>query len=176
MAFIQRYLFIAMACVFLLAGMQLPNLADQYAKRVDASLREVTQNFEPFVRIANEHKGGSVEALIRQHRESPDAEFRKVGDAIERMHLRKRYLEAEHQALQAPLHRRLWHILTRADPELRTQTLRQYSATVPLNQEALLAGGTAMVAALALAELLLMLMRKVQQRLKARVTRFMNEA
>lgn len=176
MAFVERYLFITIACIFLLAGMQLPNLADQYAKRVDASLREVTQNFEPFVRIANEHKGGSVEALIRQHRENPDVEFRKVGDAIERMHLRKRHLEAEHQAMNAPLHRRLWHILTRADTELRSQTLRQYSATVPLNQEALVAGGTTMVAALVLVEFLLMLVRNAQRRLKNRVTRFMNEA
>lgn len=141
MSVLLRYVMIFVACVCLLAGMQLPHLADQYAKRVDATLREVTINFQPFLIIANQHTGGNVEALIAMHRQSNVAAFKAEGDAIERMYQRKLRFEAEAKALQTHLAGRLWHLAFRADPDLREQTLIQYNATVPLTQDALIAGG-----------------------------------
>ena len=141
MSFLLRYLLIAVACVFMLLGMQLPSLADQYAKRVDASLREVTLNFQPFLIIANQHTSGNVEALIKLHRDSNVAPFKAEGDAIERIYQRKLKLEGEHKALQTHLLGRLWHLVVRADADLREQTLIQYTATAPLTQEALISGG-----------------------------------
>ncbi len=141
MSFLLRYLLIAVACVFLLLGMQLPSLADQYAKRVDASLREVTLNFQPFLIIANQHTGGNVETLIKLHRDSNVAPFQAEGEAIERMYKRKQKLEMERVALDTHLPGRLWHLLVRADADLREQTLIQYTATAPLTQEALISGG-----------------------------------
>ena len=35
-----RYLIVVIACISLLIGLQVPNFADQYEKRVDAHLRE----------------------------------------------------------------------------------------------------------------------------------------
>jgi hypothetical protein len=137
MAFLLRYLFVFIACVFMLLGMQLPNLVDQYAKRVDASLREVTLNFQPFQIIANQHTGGSVEALIKLHRDSNVAPFKAEGDAIDRMYQRKITLEFERLALDTHLPGRLWQLLVHADRDLREQTLVQYSPNVPLTQEAL---------------------------------------
>lgn len=170
MSFLLRYLLIAVACTFMLLGMQLPNLADQYGKRLDASLREVTLNFQPWLIIANQHTGGSIEALIKLHRESNVAPFKAEGEAIERMYQRKRQLETERMALDTHLPGRLWHLLVHADADLREQTLVQYSATVPLNQEALVSGGLVALAALLLLEAAMALARQLQ----SRATRYIN--
>lgn len=170
MSFLLRYLLIAVACIFMLLGMQLPNLTDQYTKRVDASLREVTLNFQPFLIIANQHTSGNVEALIKLHRDSNVAPFKAEGEAIERMYQRKLKLEGEHKALQTHLPGRLWHMLFRADVDLREQTLVQYTATAPLTQEALISGGVVALTVLLLLEAAMALGRRLQ----ALVTRQIN--
>jgi hypothetical protein len=170
MSIVLRYVMIVVACICLLAGMQLPNFADQYVKRVDATLREVTVNLQPFLIIANQHTGGDIEALIALHRQSNVAVFRAEADAIERIYRRKLRFEAEHKALQTHLPGRLFHILFRADPDLREQTLLQYSAMVPLTQEALMAGGVVALAVLLLLEGAMALGR----RLNSSLTRWIN--
>jgi hypothetical protein len=158
-SFLLRYILIAVGCVFMLVGMQLPNLADQYAKRVDASLREVTENFEPFQRIANQHTGGNIDALIKLHRDSAIGPFQAEGEAIDRMNKRRLRLLAQHKAMQAPLHERLWHLAMFADPQLREQTLLQYTPNAPLTREALMAGAVTALVALLLFELAMALGR-----------------
>lgn len=170
MSVLLRYFMIVVACVFLLAGMQLPNLADQYAKRVDATLREVTINFQPFLIIANQHTAGDIEALIALHRQSNVAVFKAEADAIERIYKRKQFLDAERKAMQTHLPGRLWHMLIRADADLREQTLLQYSATVPLTQDALIAGGVVALFMLLLLEGAMALGRQ----LNSTLTRYIN--
>ena len=150
--------------------MQLPNLTDQYAKRLDATLREVTINLQPFLIIANEHTGGDIEALIALHRQSDVATFKAEADAIERIYRRKQRFEAERKAMQTHLPGRLFHILFRADKDLREQTLLQYSATVPLTQEALMSGGVVALFMLLLLEGAMALGR----RLNSGLTRWIN--
>ena len=75
MDFLYRYLLIVIACVALLAGIQLPNLVDQYQKRIDAHLREVTANLKPYQEIANKFTGGSLDQLIELHRRSNEKAF-----------------------------------------------------------------------------------------------------
>ena len=166
MSILMRYLMIAIACAALLLGIQLPNLADQYTKRVDAHLREVTINLQPFLMIANQYTNGSIEELIAMHRKSDLAPFRAEGDAIERLYLRKQHFDAEHKALQGSLPGRLLHILWRGDQELREQTLLQYSAVVPLNQEALISGAVIALTALLLIELAMALGRRLDKAIK----------
>lgn len=170
MSVLLRYFMIVIACTFLLLGMQLPNFADQYVKRVDATLREVTINFQPFLIIANQHTGGDIEALIALHRQSNVAVFKSEADAIERIYRRKLHFEAEHKAMQTHLPGQLFHLLFRADDALMEQTLLQYSATVPLTQRALLAGGTVALFMLLLLEGGMALGR----RLNTSVTRWIN--
>jgi hypothetical protein len=170
MSVLLRYFMIVVACVFLLAGMQLPNLTDQYAKRVDATLREVTINFQPFQEIANLHTQGNVEALIALHRQSNVAVFKSEADAIERMYKRKLHFEAEHKAMQTHLPGQLFHLMFRADEDLREQTLLQYSATVPLTQQALVSGATVALTILLLLEGSMALGR----RLNSTLTRWIN--
>jgi hypothetical protein len=170
MTVLLRYLMVIVACIALLLGIQLPNLADQYTKRVDAHLREVTINLQPFLMIANQYTNGSIEELIAMHRKSDVAPFRAEGDAIERLYQRKLHFEAEFKAMQGSLPGRLFHILWSGDPELREQTLLQYSAVVPLNQEALISGAVIALTVLLLIELAMALGR----RLDKTVTRWIN--
>ena len=162
-SFLVRYILIAVACVAMLAGMQLPNLTDQYTKRVDASLREVTLNFEPFQRIANQHTGGNIEALIKLHRDSTIAPFQAEGEAIDRMNKRRLRLLAQHNAMQGPLHQRLWHLAMFAEPNLREQTMLQYTPSAPLTQEALAAGAVTALAALLVLEFAMALGRWIAE-------------
>lgn len=152
MSVLLRYFMIVVACVFLLVGMQLPNLTDQYTKRVDAQLREASGNLQPFLQIASQYTQGSIEALIALHRKNTEAVYRAEADAIERLYRRKQHLTAELQALQTHLPGRLWHIAMDADPEIREQTILQYTATVPLTEESLGAGAVTALAVLLLLE------------------------
>jgi len=166
MPVLQRYLMVIVACIALLLGIQLPNLADQYAKRVDAHLREVTINLQPFLIIANQYSNGSIEGLIALHRKSDVQPFRAEGDAIERLYQRKQRFEAEHKALQGSLPGRLLHMLWRGDADLREQTLLQYSAVVPLNPEAMISGAVIALAVLLLIELAMALGRRLDRIVK----------
>ena len=170
MSIVLRYFMIVVACFALLLGVQLPNLADQYGKRVDASLREATISLQPFLIIANQYTQGDIEALIALHRKSTEAVFRAEADAIERIYRRKLYLDAQAKAMQTHLVGRLWHLVWRADADLREQTLLQYSATVPLTQEALIAGGVVALLTLLLLEGAMALGR----RLNSTLTRWIN--
>jgi hypothetical protein len=170
MSIVLRYFLVVVACCALLLGIQLPNLADQYSKRVDASLREATLSLQPFLIIANQYTQGDIEALIALHRKSTETVFRAEADAIERIYKRKLYLDAQAKAMQTHLVGRLWHLVWRADADLREQTLLQYSATVPLTQEALIAGGVVALLTLLLLEGAMALGR----RLNSTLTRWIN--
>ena len=166
---LHRYLTVIIACIALLAGLQLPNLADQYQKRVDAHLREVTINFQPFLIIANQYTNGDIEALIAMHRKSGEKAFQEEGNAIEKMYRRKLRFEAELAALQTSLPYRIVHILFHGDREIMDETLAQYTYTVPLSQDAL-AVGAAITAAVMLALELLLAMVRLVERLVSRRT------
>jgi hypothetical protein len=155
----HRYLMIIVACIALVIGLQLPNLADQYEKRVDAHLREVTINFRPFQEIADKYFGGSIEKLIEFHRQSGEKPFQEEGAAIEKMYQRKLRFEAEMKALNTTLPNRIIHILFNGDQEMRSETLAQYSYTVPLNQDALITGAAIAATVLLALELLLAIAR-----------------
>jgi hypothetical protein len=86
---IYRYLMIIVACVALLLGLQVPNFVDQYQKRVDAHLREVTVNLQPFQAIADIYLAGYIDKLIALHRGSVDKPFQEEGSALELMVQRK---------------------------------------------------------------------------------------
>jgi hypothetical protein len=155
----HRYLMIIIACIALLIGLQLPSLADQYEKRVDAHLREVAINFQPFQEIANKYFNGSIEKLIELHRQSGQKPFQEEGAAIEKMYQRKLHFEAEMAALKTSLPYRIVHILFNGDQEMMGETLAQYSYTVPLNQDALMVGTAIAVAVMLMVELILAIAR-----------------
>jgi uncharacterized membrane protein len=174
MDILYRYLLIVIACASLLLGIQIPNFADQYEKRVDAHLREVTKNLAPFQEIANKYFGGSLDKLIELHRQSGEKAFREEGDAIEKMVQRKARFEADLAALQGSLAVKMVHIVFNGDQELLDETIVQYTYTVPLNQDAIVAGAVVAAVVLLLLELLLAAVRYSSERIIRRVRRVTN--
>lgn len=161
MEILHRYLLIVIACIALLAGIQIPNLVDQYEKRIDAHLREVIANLKPYQEIANKYTGGSLDQLLELHRRSAEKAFQDEGNAIAEMIRRKLRFESDLAALQTNLPMKVMHILLKGDRELIDETLGQYTYAVPLSQDALLAGAATAAIILALTELLLALTRLV---------------
>ncbi len=163
MEILHRYLLIVLACMAMLVGIQIPNLIDQYEKRVDAHLREVVANLKPYQEVANQYTGGSLDQLIELHRKSTEKAFREEGNAIAEMIKRKLRFEADMAELQGSLPAKIVHVLLRGDRDLIDETLAQYTYAVPLNQDAVLAGAATVAIILALAELLLALTRYLSE-------------
>ena len=161
MEILHRYLLIVLACIAILAGIQVPNLVDQYEKRIDAHLREVIADLHPYQVVADKYTNGSLQQLIALHRQSAQKPFQEEGNAIDNMVKRKQRFEADLAAMQASLPVQIYHIALHGDRELILETLQQYTYSVPLTQDALLAGAAAVAILLALTELLLALARAV---------------
>lgn len=158
-AVLYRYLMIIAACISLLIGLQVPNFVDQYQKRVDAHLREVSINLLPYQEIANKYFNGDLNKLIELHRNSAVLPFQEEGLAIAKMVARKLRFEADMAALQASLPLKALQVLLHGDKEMLDEAMGQYSYAVPLNQDALVFGSCAALAVLLLVELLLALAR-----------------
>lgn len=162
---LYRYLIVIVACISLLIGLQVPNFVDQYQKRIDAHLREVSINLQPFQDIANKYFGGDLGKLIELHRNSDAKPFQEEGAAIEKMVQRKLRFEADLAELQASLPIKVLNVLLRGDREMIGEALGQYSYNVPLNQDALIFGAGAALVILLLVELLLALARSASKKL-----------
>jgi len=154
MSILYRYLIVIVACVSLLAGLQIPNFVDQYQKRVDAHLREVTANLQPFQEIANKYLNGDLAKLIELNRNSDAKPLQEEGFAIEAMAGRKARFEADMAALQANLYMKALHVLLDGDEEILNEVKSQYSYAVPFDQEALIFGTSVSIMFLIIAELL----------------------
>jgi type II secretory pathway pseudopilin PulG len=161
MEILHRYLLIVLACMAMLAGIQVPNLVDQYQKRVDAHLREARLNFKPYQDLADKYFGGNIQQLLELHRKNEAKPIQEEGDVISNMIQRKAHLEQLNADLQASLPVKIYNILVRGDRDLIQETLDQYTYSVPLNQDALVAGAAAAAILLAATELLLALARYV---------------
>ncbi len=161
MDFLYRYLLIVIACAAMLGGVQIPNLIDQYEKRIDAHLREVNANLRSYQEIANKYFGGSMDQLIELHRKSDQKAFQEEGKAIADMIARKQRFEADLAAMQASLPVKIFRLVFHADRELLDETLAQFTYAAPLSPDALMSGAAAAAIALALTELLLALTRRV---------------
>lgn len=158
---LYRYLLIIVACVAMLIGLQIPNFVDQYEKRVDAHLREVTVNLQSFQDIANKYFGGDMHMLVELHRKSVDKPFQEEGAAIDKMVQRKLRFEADLAALQTSLPQKALHVLLHGDQEILDEVFGQYSYAVPLNQDALIFGAVMALIILLLVESLFALVRLI---------------
>lgn len=162
---LYRYMIVVVACISLLMGLQIPNFIDQYQKRVDAHLREVTINLQPFQEIANKYFGGDIGKLIELHHNSDVKAFQEEGAAIEKMVSRKLRFEADMAALQTSLPMKALNVLLHGDREMIDEALGQYTYNVPLNQDALAFGAGVALVILLLVELLLVLARFASKKL-----------
>jgi len=161
---LYRYMMIIVACAALLIGLQMPNFVDQYQKRVDAHLREVTVNLQPFQVIADKYFAGDMDKLIALHRGSSEKPFQEEGSALEQMVQRKLRFEADLAALQASMPVKAFRVLFRGDREMIDETLGQFSYNLPMNQDALFFGAGFAFSFLLMLEALLALARRLTRR------------
>ena len=161
---LYRYFIVIVACISLLIGLQIPNFVDQYQKRADAHLREVTINLQPFLDIAIQYFGGDIGKLIELHKTSAEKPFQDEGAAIEKMVARKLRFETDLAALNTSLPMKALHVLFQSDREIWDEAMNQYSYAVPLNQDALEFGASVALAILLLIELLIAMARMAYKR------------
>lgn len=140
MNLIRRYLMVVFVGVALLFGIQVPNFLDQYAKRIDAHLREVSNNLHGYKRVADQHHNQSMHSLIAHYKDSKSPTFRETGFVIEEMFKRKLRFEKDQQAIRGDLFWKVVHVIRDGNPELLQETVEQYSYAVPLNQDAIVSG------------------------------------
>jgi len=171
MSILYRYLIVIIACIALLLGLQIPNFVDQYQKRVDAHLREVTVNLQPFQDIANTYLGGNIAKLIEMNIKSDAKPLQEEGRAIEKMVKRKLRFEADMAALQTSLPMQALHIFLHGDQEILDEAMAQYSYAVPVNQDALMFGAAVAIATLVIAELLFALIRLIKAKVDMKIRR-----
>lgn len=158
---LYRYLFVAIACIALLIGIQVPNFLTQYQQRLDAQLTEVTENLAGFQQIADRHFNGDLEALINHHQTSTDTIFKEEAIPLRAMYNRWQRFLAEQQALQVSYPEQLFHLLVSADEEIRNATWQNYSYAVPLTTRALITGAVVTVTVLVLLDIIIGLLRRL---------------
>jgi len=171
MSFLYRYLIVAIACIAMLLGLQIPNFVDQYQKRLDAHLREVTTNLQPFQDIANKYLAGNLGKLIEMNINSDANPLQEEGLAIEKMAERKLRFETEMTALQTNLAMKILHIWLNGDQEILEEAKSHYSYAVPIDQNALVVGAVTAIIILVMAEILFALVHFIGIKIFSRLRR-----
>jgi hypothetical protein len=145
----------------ILFGVQIPNFIDQYTHKISAHQLEATKNFSGFQATADKFHGGDVNALIEKHETSADPVFRAEAGPIKEIHSRILAFSSELKALNTHLFGKIFHVAFKSDRAVLKETLAEYSATVPLNTDAIICGlGLGVFSAL-LCDLLFFLLKLV---------------
>lgn len=150
---LYRYFLIAISCAAILVGIQIPNFVDQYDKRLDAHLIEVSTNLRGFQDIADRYHGGSFEALLREHEASTSPTFRDEAKPLRAMLMRREAFLQEQQALDTHLGGQALHIVFNGHRELVAETQANYSYNLPLTADAVAAGAVFALIVVLLAEI-----------------------
>ncbi|MFK8330151.1 DUF2937 family protein [Pseudomonas sp. BJa5] len=154
----RSYLRLLLFTFGLLVGVQIPGLINAYGQRVEAHLLESREGLKGFEETARRFFNGDLQALVRHYRSSDDPVFNSDANSIDSLLIRNRLFEREWQILQGSWLERTWHVLVRADSQLREETLKGYSYQILLAPEALAWGlSCALLLALAVESLLLLL-------------------
>ena len=134
---LRSYLRLVLFAVGLLVGVQVPGVINDYAQRVEAHRLEAQQSLRGFSETAQRFFNGDLQALVAHYRASEEPVFRSDAASIGALLARNQLLEREWQALQGPWYEKAWHVLAKADPQLRQETLNGYSYQVLLAPEAI---------------------------------------
>ena len=133
----------------ILFGVQVPNFIDQYTQKISAHYLEAAENFNGFQTTADKYHGGSVKALIERHETSNDPVFKAEAEPIKEIHSRIQGFSAELKSLHTHLLGKIFHVAFKADRSVLKETASEYSATGPLNTDAVICGlGLGIISAL----------------------------
>lgn len=132
---LRSYLRLVLFTAGLLIGVQIPGFISDYSKRVEAHLIEAQKSLGGYNDTAQRFFNGDVQALIQHYRSSDDPVFRTDADNINKLLTRTQVLDREWQALQGPWYMRAYHVLTAADPDIRSETWNGYTWQVLLSPQ-----------------------------------------
>lgn len=129
-----------------LAGGTAPSFVAQYRQRIGGHLNQVLQDLAPFQQIANLYHGGSLDALVQHHLNSPDVTFHKEGAAIKAMMDAAQHLREIFEGLSGNLAQQLWFLSKHADPNVLSATWEVYAPSFVFSVDSIiLAATTALV-------------------------------
>ena len=123
---LRSYLRLTLFAFGLLLGVQVPGFIDDYAKRVEAHRLESQQSLRGFQETAQKFFKGDMDALVAHYRVSDDPVMRSDAQSVGHLVQRSALLEREWQAMQGPWYARMWHVLFRADQDVRAQVWNSY--------------------------------------------------
>ena len=140
MKIIKDYFIRIAFAVGILLGVQVPNFMNQYIQRIDAHHSEARENLCGYQSIADRYHQGSIEKLIEKHEKSMDPTFRQEAVPIKALFAREARFKSEAEYLNANLFLQTLHVIFEGDREIIRETYDNYSATIPLNAEAIACG------------------------------------
>ena len=121
----------------ILAGSCVPSFIAQYRQRVGGRLDQVMRDLAPFEQIAQRDFGGSLDALIRHHRDSLDTAFHQEAAAVQQMVDAAAQLREAAAALDANLYAQFAWLLRHADPDLVSATWSAWQPSFTLSPDGL---------------------------------------
>ena len=137
---IHHYASLVVFTAAFLIGVQVPNFVDQYEKRVDAHAIEAAEHLGAYQRTADIYHGGDLEVLIQKHRNSSDPTFHSETALIENLLANHGRFIADQEALKGSLFSASFHTLFFSDRQIKDETLKSYTTTLPINSDAIVAG------------------------------------
>ena len=106
----------------LLLGIQVPNVVDQYERRIDAHYLEVSANISGFQSTADLLFSGYMEALIAYYADSNDLVFESDAQSIRSIVARYNRISNERDALSGNILAAAMHVILYADDEFIDET------------------------------------------------------
>lgn len=140
MSIFRHYLTLVLFAAGLLLGLQAPNFVDQYETKIDEHLADSRAQLVGYFRTADHFGEGDIQGSMPQQTRSGNET-----EISDRQSIRKRYerlqrLELEKDALRSPLVGKVLHIILFAESVVLGETIREYSASVPLTAPAIFSG------------------------------------
>lgn len=123
---LRSYLRLTLFALGLLVGVQVPGFLNAYAGHVEARWLEVQEGLEGFEATAGRFFGGSLDALVEHYAASNDPVVRSDAASVAGLVERGRLMAGEWRAMQGPWYARMWHVLFRADQDVRAQVWNSY--------------------------------------------------
>jgi len=153
-ALIQRYSLKIVFALTLLLGLQLPNFLQQYEIRLDGHYIEAQRQLAEYQQLANLYFSNDLQALIKKHKNSTEQVFRDEAVIIDNLSKRFDYLQAQKNALDSSLGKRLFFLSQQFNSALFNETKTDYQAEIVLNKDAISVGLLVALGASLLLELL----------------------
>ena len=161
MAKINHYITMLLFTVMFLVGLQVPAFMDQYTKRVDAQVIEVTRLLRQYQKIADKYHNGNMSELIALHEANANKTFNDEAVVISQHVKREQYLSNHLDQLKNNVFRGASTILFQVDEDIYARTIKQYTMSIQFTKLSLIFAAFMAVFSCVLYELILFILKKM---------------